>query len=73
MTITSYTVKGMTCGHCANSVSTEISAIGDVHDVAIDLASGQVTVTSARPLDEQEVTAAIEEAGYELAATASVS
>lgn len=67
MTTTTYTVKGMTCGHCVNSVSTEVAALAGVSDVQVDLAVGTVTVTSGRPLDTEAVRAAVDEAGYELA------
>lgn len=66
MTTQNYTVKGMTCGHCVSSVTAEIGGITGVSDVAVDLASGTVTVTSAEPLAEQAVKDAVDEAGYEL-------
>jgi copper ion binding protein len=64
--VTTYQVQGMTCGHCVNAVTTEVSAVPGVDDVQVDLASGQVTVTSAAPLDTEAVRAAVDEAGYEL-------
>ena len=68
MAVTStYTVTGMTCGHCVSAVTTEISAIDGVGDVRVDLSSGAVTVTSAGPLSDEAVRAAVDEAGYELA------
>jgi len=63
---TVYTVKGMTCGHCVNAVSAEISKLDGVAGVTVDLATGAVTVTSEAPLDRAAVAAAVEEAGYEL-------
>ncbi|MGK5441870.1 heavy-metal-associated domain-containing protein [Micromonospora sp. URMC 105] len=66
MVTTTYQVQGMTCGHCVNSVSTEVSAIEGVRDVQVDLASGRVTVTSESPLDTNSVRAAVDEAGYDL-------
>jgi copper chaperone CopZ len=66
MITTKYLVKGMTCGHCVTSVSTEVGAIPSVSDVTVDLGSGEVTVTSAEPLDVQAVRTAVDEAGYEL-------
>jgi copper chaperone len=66
-TETSYTVTGMTCSHCVNSVDAEIRQLPGVTDVQVDLASGGVTVTSDAPLDETAVAAAVDEAGYELA------
>jgi copper chaperone len=68
MTTSTYIVKGMTCGHCVKSVSAEVGALAGVSDVDVDLVSGRVTLTSTEPLDTDAVKAAVEEAGYELAA-----
>jgi copper chaperone CopZ len=62
-----YTVTGMTCSHCVQAVTGELSALPGVDDVRIDLASGAVTVTSEAPLAHNDVRAAVDEAGYELA------
>ena len=64
---TTYTVTGMTCGHCAASVTEEISELAGVEDVAVVVETGAVTVTSAAPLDPAAVQAAVEEAGYAIA------
>ena len=61
-----YTVAGMTCAHCVGAVSGELSALSGVEDVRIDLGDGSVTVTSAVPLTQDQVRAAVDEAGYEL-------
>lgn len=66
MATKTYQVSGMTCGHCVSSVRQEVSAIGGVSEVEVDLASGRVTVTSEQPLDDETVRAAVDEAGYEL-------
>lgn len=66
---TTYTVTGMTCGHCVAAVTQELTALPGVQHVSVQLVpSGDstVTVTSAAPLDEQAVRAAVDEAGYEL-------
>ncbi|MFB4316493.1 heavy-metal-associated domain-containing protein [Actinomadura sp. 21ATH] len=68
MSTATYTVAGMTCGHCVNSVKEEVGQVSGVSAVDVDLASGKVTVTSDAPLDEAQVRAAVEEAGYELKA-----
>ncbi|WP_395110195.1 heavy-metal-associated domain-containing protein [Actinomadura sp. SCN-SB] len=68
MSTATYTVSGMTCAHCVNSVKEEVGQVAGVSDVAVHLATGQVTVTSEAPLDEAQVRAAVEEAGYELKA-----
>ena len=64
--INRYRVSGMTCLHCARSVTEELSTIGGVTDVDVNLASGDVRVASTKPLDQGEVVAAIVEAGYEV-------
>jgi len=61
-----YTVVGMTCGHCVNAVTEEVSQLPGVTGVDVDLASGGVTVTSEAPVDGSAVRAAVEEAGYEV-------
>jgi copper ion binding protein len=61
-----YTVSGMTCGHCVKSVTEEVGAIAGVTGVDVDLATGKVTVTSSAPLSEKDVEAAVDEAGYTL-------
>lgn len=68
MSETTYTVAGMTCEHCVASVTEEISEIAGVSGVAVDLTTGAVTVTSADPLDDETVRAAVAEAGYAVAA-----
>ncbi|WP_040339766.1 heavy-metal-associated domain-containing protein [Candidatus Blastococcus massiliensis] len=67
MTTASFTVVGMTCGHCVNSVTEEVSAVPGVSAVDVDLESGGLTVTSDAPVDESAVRAAVEEAGYSVA------
>lgn len=65
-TVATYTVSGMTCGHCVSAVSTEIGTLTGVTGVDVDLGSGAVTVTSEAPLVTADVAAAVDEAGYEL-------
>jgi len=65
-TTTTYTVTGMTCGHCVSAVRTEVGGLPGVTDVAVDLQTGHVTVTSDAPLEPGSVSAAVQEAGYEL-------
>jgi copper ion binding protein len=67
MSIATYTVKGMTCGHCVSSVKEEVGGVAGVTSVEVDLASGLVTVSSGAPVEEAKIAAAVEEAGYELA------
>ena len=69
METATFTVRGMTCGHCVNAVTEELLTIMGVIDVAIDLVEGgdsKVSVTSTDPLNVDQVEAAVDEAGYEL-------
>ncbi|ONI90924.1 heavy-metal-associated domain-containing protein [Actinosynnema sp. CA-299493] len=67
MAESTYTVTGMTCGHCVASVTEEVTKIDGVTGVDVDLPTGAVKVTSAAPVAEADVRAAVEEAGYALA------
>ena len=66
MTELTYSVPGVHCGHCERAVKDEISKVGGVESVDVDLATKLVTVTG-EALDDRELRAAIEEAGYEAA------
>ncbi|MEU0521005.1 cation transporter [Streptosporangium sp. NPDC006007] len=63
MSVSTYTVTGMTCGHCVSSVTEEVGAVPGVTGVEVDLESGRVTV-SADLSDDAAIRAAIKEAGY---------
>ena len=71
MTTTTYKVTGMTCEHCQHAVTTEVSALDGVCAVQVELVPNGVsvvTVTSAAPLPDPKVSAALDEAGgYQLA------
>lgn len=66
MTSTTYTVQGMTCDHCAGSVTAEVTKIPGITDISIDVAAGRLTVSSAGPVSDEAVTEAVEEAGYQV-------
>ncbi len=64
---TTYQITGMTCGHCVNAVTAELTALPGVHEVQVDLAAGRAGVTSDAVLPLDEVRTAVDEAGYQLA------
>ena len=66
MSTNTYTVTGMTCGHCVASVTEEVREIPGVSDVDVQLEGGTLTVTGD-DVTEDAVRAAVEEAGYQLA------
>lgn len=71
MTSTTYAVAGMTCEHCVHAVTEELTRLGGVTGLTVDLFPGgesKVTITSDAPLPADAVGAALEDAGgYRLA------
>ncbi len=67
MQTTTYSVPGMTCEHCRVAITREVSRVHGVGSVDVDLASKRVTVDGAGFADDA-VRAAIDEAGYDVAA-----
>jgi copper chaperone len=66
-TRSTHTVVGMTCDHCVSAVRNEVAGITGVTRVDVDLATGEVVVESAEPIDADVFTDAVNEAGYEVA------
>jgi copper ion binding protein len=60
------TVTGMTCQHCAMSVSEEVGEIPGVSTVDVRLDSGAVTVRADREVDRAELASAVSQAGFVL-------
>lgn len=64
--VQTYKVSGMTCGHCVQSVTEEVSAIAGVSDVEVILESGTLKFSADAPIADSVVEAAVKEAGYEV-------
>jgi copper chaperone len=62
-----YRVNGMSCGHCEASVRREVAKLDGVEDITVSAATGKLLVTTAAPLADADVIAAVDEAGYEAA------
>lgn len=65
-TSTTFTVKGMTCGHCVAAVTEEVNKLDGVTGVDVDLATGAVTVEADTPVEPEAFAAAVDEAGFEV-------
>ncbi|WP_200304678.1 heavy-metal-associated domain-containing protein [Streptomyces adelaidensis] len=61
-----FTVSGLSCGHCAASVTEEVVAVAGITEVDVDVRAGLVVVRG-ETVDDAAVRAAITEAGYEVA------
>ena len=62
-----YAVPGISCAHCRAAITEEVEQVAGVAAVDVDLDAKRVTVSGAG-LDDAAVRAAIDEAGYEVAA-----
>ena len=67
MSHTAYRVPDLSCAHCVTAVTDEVSKVQGVAAVDVDLAAKLVSV-SGIDVDDAAVVAAIDEAGYEVAA-----
>lgn len=59
-----YRVTGMTCGHCEMSIREEVAQIAGVDEIQVNAQTGKLVVKSTGDLDDAQVLAAVEEAGY---------
>ena len=63
----SYSVPDVSCGHCVAAITSEVATVAGVQSVDVDLDAKTVTVT-ADPFDAPAILAAIDDAGYSVAA-----
>ena len=61
-----FSVEGMTCGHCVASVTKELEKVAGVSDVSVDLASQSATIQAEDAVSQDQLSAALDEAGYKL-------
>ena len=61
-----YTVQGMTCGHCELSVREEVEELAGVESAEADQTTGRLIVRGNA--DDAAIRQAVKAAGYELAA-----
>jgi copper chaperone CopZ len=59
-------VEGMTCGHCEMSLTKELQKLAGATDIRVSSANGTASLSVDESVDESQVTAAVEEAGYKL-------
>lgn len=65
MSTSEYQVTGMSCGHCEVAIRGEVSQIPGVDSIDVSAQTGRLVVTTAQPVDDAAVLAAVDEAGYE--------
>jgi copper chaperone CopZ len=64
MTAAEFQVTG-TCSHCEHAVATEVGQLPGVQNVDVSTATGRLVVTTTDPVEDAQVMAAVEEAGYQ--------
>ncbi len=65
MTTNEFQVTGMTCGHCEMAVRGEVSKLTGVEGVEVSAATGRLVVSTSAPVEDIDVIAAVDEAGYQ--------
>lgn len=66
--MTTFSVEGMSCGHCVAAVTRAVQQVDAAANVQVDLSKQTVAVSSGASTDA--VKAAIEQAGYPVKAVA---
>ena len=64
MTSTEFRVTGMTCSHCEHAVAEEVGRVPSVESVDVNASTGRRVVSSTPPVSDEQVLAAVDEAGY---------
>lgn len=59
-----YAVPGVSCGHCKQSIESEVSTVDGVVAVEVDVEAKLVTVSGG---DDAAIRQAIDDAGYDIA------
>jgi len=65
MTTRTYSVPGISCGHCKSAIEGELAPLEGVESAVVDIETKTVTVVGE--ITEAQVRAAVDEAGYEVA------
>jgi copper chaperone len=60
-----FQVPGVSCQHCVNAITKEVSALPSVQSVQVALDNKTVTVEHGEQVDTDQIVAAINEAGYD--------
>ena len=66
MTTRTYSVPGISCGHCKSAIEGELAPLEGVESAVVDIETKTVTVVGE--INEADVRVAVDEAGYEVAA-----
>ncbi len=59
-------IKGMSCQHCVNAVSSALSSLEGVKNVQVSLEKGEASFEEEKPIDLEAIKKVVKEAGYEV-------
>ena len=59
-------IKGMSCGHCVNAVTSALNGLDGVSNVNVDLAKGEATYDEAKPVPIEKIKETISAIGFEV-------
>ena len=65
MTIERFQVPDISCQHCVNAITKEVSALSGVEQVQVNLTEKLVTVAHSDQITTEAIVAAINQAGYD--------
>ena len=65
-----YSVPGISCGHCKTAIEGEVGKVVGVDSVSVDIDAKTVLVVLADNVTDDDIRAAIDEAGYDVAGVA---
>lgn len=59
-------IEGMSCEHCVKHVTTALNDLAGVSEVEVNLAAKNVIIEETQEISDEDIIAAIDEAGYEV-------
>jgi copper chaperone len=59
-----FTVRDMSCGHCAQAITKEVKDVQGVQNVSVDLGTKRVSIEANEQVTTDRIIEAINEAGY---------
>lgn len=63
-------IEGMTCGNCVRHVTRALEGLPGVSDVSVSLEDKSAQVTVPEDMTDDQITAAVADAGYEVVSIA---
>jgi len=67
MTTKTYSVPNISCGHCVNTIQTEVGEMAGVESVTASAKTKMVEITFDAPADEDAIKALMAEINYPIA------